>query len=317
MSALEPEAQAILDGDMRAASRLIRRVEDGDPAARPLLQALYRYGGKAQIVGLTGAPGVGKSTLSDQIVATYRSGGKRVAVLAVDPTSPFTGGAILGDRIRMSRHFTDEGVFIRSMATRGHLGGLARATGEAVQVLDAMGWEVILIETVGAGQAEVEVVYLAETVIVALAPGEGDDVQAAKAGIMEIAHIFAVNKAKREGAERTAGMIEEMLSFRDESAADYWRPPVVKTEALDGEGIDDLIRAVGERRRFLESHPAAAERVRRERARQMLTETLKTLAADRFIASREGDAEFRKILDDLADRREDPYTAAERLLKSG
>ncbi|MEE9255691.1 MAG: methylmalonyl Co-A mutase-associated GTPase MeaB [bacterium] len=317
MSALEPEAQAILDGDMRAASRLIRRVEDGDPAARPLLRALYRHGGKAQIVGLTGAPGVGKSTLSDQIVATYRSGGKRVAVLAVDPTSPFTGGAILGDRIRMSRHFTDEGVFIRSMATRGHLGGLARATGEAVQVLDAMGWEVILIETVGAGQAEVEVVHLAETVIVALAPGEGDDVQAAKAGIMEIAHIFAVNKAKREGAERTARMIEEMLNFRDESPEEYWRPPVVKTEALDGEGIDDLIRAIGERRRFLESHPAAAERVRRERARQMLTETLKTLAADRFIASREGDAEFEKILDDLADRREDPYTAAERLLKPG
>ena len=314
MATVESEVQTILEGGVRPATRLIRRVEDGDPSARPVLRELYRYGGHAQIVGLTGAPGVGKSTLTDQLIAAWRAGGKRVAVLAVDPTSPFTGGAILGDRIRMSRHFTDEGVFIRSMATRGHLGGLARAAGEAVQVLDAAGWEIVLIETVGVGQAEVEIVHLAETVILALAPGEGDDVQAAKAGIMEIAHVFAVNKAKREGAERTVMMVEEMLGFRDESAADYWRPPVVKTEAIDGEGIEELVRAVGERREFLKTHPVAAAAVRRERARRMLTETLKSLAADRFIGSREDDESFRKILDSLAERREDPYTAAEKLL---
>ncbi len=314
MSTVESDVQTILAGEIRPASRLIRRVEDGDLSVRPLLRALYRHGGRAQIVGLTGSPGVGKSTLTDQLIAAWRAEGKRVAILAVDPTSPFTGGAILGDRIRMSRHFTDGNVFIRSMATRGHLGGLARATGEAVQVLDAAGWEVILIETVGVGQAEVEIIHLAETVVLAVAPGEGDDVQAAKAGIMEIAHVFAVNKAKREGAERTAQMIEEMLNFRDESAADYWRPPVVKTEALDGRGIRKLIEAIDGRRRFLETHPKAAAEARRLRARQMLTETLKSLAADRFIGAREGDEAFRKILDDIAGRREDPYTAAEKLL---
>ena len=198
----EAELEPILKGDVLAASRLIRRIEDGDPSARPLLKEIYRRGGGARVIALTGAPGVGKSTLVDQLTAAFRARGERVAVLAVDPTSPFTGGAILGDRIRMGRHFTDPDVFIRSMATRGHLGGLARASAEAIQVLDAMGWDVILIETVGVGQAEVEVVHLAETIILGVAPGEGDDGQAAKAGIMEIAHIFAVNKARREGRSR-------------------------------------------------------------------------------------------------------------------
>lgn len=314
MSNIESDAQTILAGEVRPASRLIRRVEDGDPSARPLLRALYRYGGRAQIVGLTGSPGVGKSTLTDQLIAVWRVEGKRVAVLAVDPTSPFTGGAILGDRIRMSRHFTDSHVFIRSMATRGHLGGLAPATGEAVQVLDAAGWEMILIETVGVGQAEVDIMNLADTVVLALAPGEGDDMQAAKAGIMEIAHVFAVNKARREGADRTVRMIEEMLSFRDESIADYWRPPIVRTEALDGEGIQELIGAIDARRKFLEVHPQVAKDARRKRARQMVADALKSIVAERYMGGREDDDVFRKMLDDVVDRREDPYTAAERLL---
>ncbi len=310
------ETAAILSGDVLAASRLIRRIEDGDPSARPLIKEIYRGGGEARTIALTGPPGVGKSTLADQLIGEFRAAGKRVALLAVDPTSPFTGGAILGDRIRLGRHFTDPDVFIRSMATRGHLGGLARASGEAIQVLDAMGWDVILVETVGVGQAEVEVVHMAETVILALAPGEGDDIQAAKAGIMEIAHVFVVNKARREGAERSAKIIEKMLHQGPDRGPDAWRPPVLKTEALVGEGIAGLMEAVSARWAYLESHPEVAEALARARARQVLTETLKTLAAERVIGGREGEPEFQKILADIAARREDPYTAAERLLGS-
>lgn len=316
-SSTESSLEAILSGDLLAATRLIRRIEDGDPAARPLLKALYRRGGSARVIALTGAPGVGKSSLTDQLIAAFRAEGKRVGVLAVDPTSPFTGGAILGDRIRMGRHFTDKGVFIRSMATRGHLGGLARASGEAVQVLDAMGWEVILLETVGVGQAEVEVVHLADTVILVMEPGGGDDVQAAKAGIMEIAHIFAVNKARREGADKTVRLIEEMLNHRHETGGDDgWWPPVVRTEALDGEGISELMEAVSARRSFQEAHPQKLETHGLARARQLLSDELKSLAAERHISAREGEPGFEKLLRDIAGRREDPYTAAERLLNS-
>ncbi len=313
-SSSSPEAAAILSGDVLAASRLIRRIEDGDPAARPLLKEIYRSGRGARTIALTGPPGVGKSTLADQLISEFRAAGKRVALLAVDPTSPFTGGAILGDRVRLARHFTDPGVFIRSMATRGHLGGLARASGEAIQVLDAMGWDVILVETVGVGQAEIEVVHMAETVVLALAPGEGDDVQAAKAGILEIAHIFVVNKARREGAERSVKMIEEMLHLGPDRGPNSWTPPVLKTEALLGEGISDLMEAVSARWTYLASHPEVAEALGRSRARHVLTETIKTLAAGRAIDSREGEPEFQKILADIAARKEDPYTAAERLL---
>lgn len=298
-------------------SRLIRRIEDGDPAVRPALKALYRRGGSARIIALTGPPGVGKSTLADQLIEALRAEGKRVAVLAVDPTSPFTGGAILGDRIRMGRHFADKGVFIRSMATRGHLGGLARATGEAALVLDAMGWDIVLIETVGVGQAEIEAVYLAETVILALAPGGGDDVQAAKAGIMEIAHIFVVNKARREGADSAVKQIEESLNQRPGEGEGDWRPPVLKCEALAGEGIGEIVRALEERREYLSAHPPAAQNLRRVQARQMLSETFRALAAERFVSAREGEPAFEALLAAIAAREEDPYTAAERLLGTG
>ncbi len=311
------DLEALLSGDVRVASRLIRRIEDGDPAIRPALKALYRRGGSARVIALTGPPGVGKSTLADQLIGAYRAEGKRVAVLAVDPTSPFTGGAILGDRIRMGRHFADEGVFIRSMAARGHLGGLARATGEAVVVLDAMGWDIVLIETVGVGQAEIEAVYLAETVILALAPGEGDDIQAAKAGIMEIAHVFVVNKARREGADTAVKLIEESLNQRAAGGEEDWRPPVLKCEALAGEGIEEIIRALGERRDFLGAHPPAAQNLRRARARQLLSETFRALSAERYASAREGEPAFEALLAAIAAREEDPYTAAERLLGPG
>ncbi len=313
------DIEALLSGDVRAASRLIRRIEDGDPAIRPALKTLYRRGGSARVIALTGPPGVGKSTLADQLIGAYRAEGKRVAVLAVDPTSPFTGGAILGDRIRMGRHFADEGVFIRSMAARGHPGGLARATGEAAIVLDAMGWDIVLIETVGVGQAEIEAVYLAETVVLALAPGEGDDIQAAKAGIMEIAHIFVVNKARREGADTAVNLIEESLNQRAGGGGDEedWRPPVLKCEALAGEGIEEIIRALGERRDFLDAHPRAAQNLRRAHARQLLAETFRALASERYASAREGEPAFEALLAAIAAREEDPYTAAERLLGTG
>lgn len=316
MTEVDAQVEEVLSGRVRAASQLIRRIEEGDPAVGPAVCALYRRGGRAKVIGLTGAPGVGKSTLTDQLIAAYRAQGKRVAVLAVDPTSPFTGGAVLGDRIRMSRHFTDRGVFIRSMATRGHLGGLSRATGAAVHILDATGWEVILVETVGVGQAEVDVLHLAETVLLMLAPGAGDDVQAAKAGVMEIAHIFVVNKAKRAGADETARMIEEMLHFHP-AGANGWRPPVLRTEAIDGTGIAELIGAIAERMRFLEANPAEAARLRRVHAHQLLIDAMRTLAVEGFIAPLAADGELETVLDAIVARQEDPYTAAARMLSRG
>jgi len=312
----------ILAGDIRAAARLITRIEDGDPSVRPLLQALYPHGGKARIVGVTGPPGTGKSTLVDQLVAAYRARGVKVGVVAVDPSSPFTGGAILGDRIRMSRHYTDAGVFIRSMAARGHLGGLARATGEAALVLDAMGCGMVFVETVGVGQGEVDVVRIAHAVVLVQAPGGGDDVQAAKAGIMEIGDVFAVNKARREGSDRTVREIEEMLDLRQSPAGhpgarEGWRPPVLKTEAAEGEGIEELARAIDARCAFLEKHPAEGARLRREQARHLLTEVLRDLAAERVLGAAGGTARFEELLDAIAGRREDPYSVALGILGKG
>lgn len=316
------EIAPILAGKVRAAARLITRIEDGDPSARPLLQALYPHGGKARIVGVTGPPGAGKSTLVDQLVALYRARGAKVGVVAVDPSSPFTGGAILGDRIRMSRHYTDPGVFIRSMATRGHLGGLARATGEAALVLDAMGCGVVFVETVGVGQGEVDVVRLAHAVVLVQAPGGGDEIQAAKAGIMEIGDVFAVNKARREGADRTVKEIEEMLDLRHPpaghpGAGEGWRPPVLKTEATEGEGVEALAGAIGARCAYLEAHPGEGARLRREQARHLLAEVLRDLAAERVLRAAGGGARFEALLDAIAERREDPYSAAQAMLEGG
>lgn len=314
MVPVEEVIAPILQGQVRAAAKLITRVENGEPGIRPLLRELYLRGGKARIVGITGPPGVGKSTITDQLVAHWRKAGKRICVVAVDPTSPFTGGAILGDRIRMGRHYTDPGVFIRSMATRGHLGGLSRATTDVVHIMDAMGWEVILIETVGVGQGEVDIIRLAHAVVLVQTPGGGDDVQAAKAGIMEIGDIFAVNKSRRDGADRAVHEIEEMLDFRYGSSDDDWRPPVLKIEALQGEGIEELAGRIEARWRFLSEHREAAKRLSHEQAQGTLMEIFKGLATERLLTQGQGGQSLEETLDAIAERRQDPYSIAERLL---
>ncbi len=232
-------AEKVLAGDARAAARLMRDLDDRVPAAIDELRALHPHTGRAFVLGVTGNPGAGKSTVVDGLIERYRKRGKRVGVVAVDPTSPFSGGAILGDRIRMQRHATDDGVFIRSLATRGHLGGLSRSTGDVVAVLDAMGFDVVIIETVGVGQDEVEIVSTAHTAVVVTVPGLGDDIQAIKAGILEIADVLVVNKADRDGADRTVRDLTHMLDLRGGHPVD-----IVKTVATTGQGIDELVAAI-------------------------------------------------------------------------
>ncbi len=301
-----------LKGNQLAGARLIRMLEEGDPEGVEALKALYPHTGRAFILGLTGPPGAGKSTLVDRIIGEFRRRDKTVGVVAVDPSSPFTGGAILGDRVRMQRHATDPGVFVRSMATRGHLGGLSRATGEAVLVLDAMGFDVILIETVGVGQDEVEIVDLAHTTAVVCLPGMGDDIQAMKAGILEIGDLFIVNKADRPGADELVKQLELMLEMRDfpEGA---WRPPVIKTVAVKNEGIDRLVDTCLAHREHMERSGALARRMA-EREMHFFRELVKEMAAERIFSSWEGTDAFARMLRDLEARRIDPYSAAERLV---
>ena len=299
-------AERVLAGDSRAVARAISVVEREDAASAALIGRLFARTGRALVVGLTGAPGVGKSTLVDRLTTSFRRERLRVGILAVDPTSPFSGGAILGDRIRMQGHAADDGVFVRSMATRGQLGGLARATADARIVLDAAGTDVVLIETVGVGQGEVDVSLTADVSVVVLAPGGGDDVQAIKAGIMEIADVFVVNKADRDGADRTVTEIEGMLSLRDHGTKE-WRPPVVRTSAATGDGIDDVVAAV---RRFADREPVADDRARR-RARARLESILFGRLVERIAAERGLD----DTVDAIVAREVDPYTAARDLVR--
>ena len=299
-------AERVLAGDSRAVARAISVVEREDAASAALIGRLFARTGRALVVGLTGAPGVGKSTLVDRLTATFRREGLRVGVLAVDPTSPFSGGAILGDRIRMQGHAADEGVFVRSMATRGQLGGLSRATDDARIVLDAAGTDVVLIETVGVGQGEIDVSRTADVSVVVLAPGSGDDVQAIKAGIMEIADVFVVNKADRDGADRTVAEIEGMLSLRERRAGE-WRPPVVKSCAVSGTGINDVVAAV---RRFEERGLVAADRDRR-RAR----DRLESILVGRLVERVRTEQGIDEAIDAVVAREIDPYTAAGNLVR--
>lgn len=332
-------AERVLAGEVRAAARLMRDLDDRLPEAEATLRALFPRTGRAYVVGLTGAPGAGKSSLTDRLIGHYRRQGKTVGVVAVDPTSPFSGGAILGDRIRMQDHALDEGVFIRSLGTRGHLGGLSRSTSDLVQVMDAMGKDVILVETVGVGQDEIEVASLAHTVVVVAVPGLGDDVQAIKAGVLEIADVFAVNKADREGADRTVRDLQTMLELRrtvmglgpatgDHDAAHRftggpvplaapaqagWEPPIVRTVAVRDEGVAELISAVDAHRAHLEATGGRrAREVARARAAfvAVLRERLLAGALARLEAEK---GRLDAVAERIAARSADPYQLADEL----
>ncbi len=301
----DPLIEHLLAGEPRAIARAISLVEDETPQGTALVAAIYPHTGRACLVGVTGPPGAGKSTLVDRLIARIRGTGLTVGVIAVDPSSPFTGGALLGDRVRMSAHAADAGVFIRSMATRGHLGGLSRATGDAALILDAAGTGVVIIETVGVGQDEVEIVGTADVALVLLVPGAGDDVQAIKAGIMEIADIFVVNKADRDGADRVVQSVAANLSLQT-FAQDEWRPPIVKTDAITGTGVEALWDEVA---RFRE-HSARTGGTRR-RARHETR--LRSLLASRFLRHVDQTVparEWQATLDRIAAREIDPYSAA-------
>jgi LAO/AO transport system kinase len=305
-------AKRILEGDIRAASRLMRDIDDRMPSALEPLKELYPKTGRAYIIGITGPPGSGKSTVVDKMVDIFRKEGKSVGIVAVDPTSPFTGGAILGDRIRMQRHATDEGVFIRSLATRGCLGGLTRSTQDIINVMDAMGKDIILVETVGVGQDEVEIVNTAHTSIVILVPGLGDDIQAIKAGIIEIGDIFVINKCDREGAdkiERDLRMVLEMGRKRD----DAWDPLIFRTEAILGKGIFELVYGIYRHKQALEKNKAL-ERKLRERTKTTFLEVLESEVMAHFMEKMEKEGDWDKIIDDLMHRRTDPYSVAEKVM---
>ena len=310
-------AERVLAGDPRAIARAITLVENEDPAGAELVRAIFARTGRAFLVGMTGPPGAGKSTLVDRLIAELRRQGRTVGVVAVDPTSPFTGGAVLGDRLRMQTHAADVGVFIRSMATRGHLGGLARATSDAALVLDAAGKDVVVIETVGVGQDEVDIVRTADISIVTLVPGMGDEVQALKAGIMEIADIFVVNKADREGADRLVSAIEANLSLQHYGDGE-WRPPILKTTATSGSGVSELAAAIDAFRDHASGRApahasgardtmAARRRIRGEyRLRELVARLFMYHLERRVLAA----GELEAMVDRIAARELDPYTAA-------
>jgi len=303
---------AARSGAPRAVARLISLVEDGHPALREVMAALAPHTGRAHIFGITGSPGVGKSTLTNALVSALRARGQRVGILAVDPSSPFSGGALLGDRIRMQDHALDSGVYIRSMASRGHLGGLSWTTPQALRVLDAAGCDVVVVETVGVGQSEVEVAGLADTTMVLLAPGMGDGIQAAKAGILEIGDIFIVNKADRDGADATVRDLRHMISLGEGTAPDLWRPPVLKTVAARGDGIDEVMTAIDDHFAWMEGSGTLRERRVRRAGDEIEAIAIQALRA------RIGDLRHGQGVDELAghvvDGTSDPYAAADKIL---
>ena len=300
-------------GDPRALARLVSLVENRSPELRAVMKAIAPYTGQARVIGLTGSPGVGKSTVTAALVAAYRAAGQRVGVLAVDPTSPFSGGALLGDRVRMQNHATDDGVFIRSMASRGQLGGLAWATPQALRILDAAGFGLVLIETVGVGQAELEIASLADTTLVIVAPGMGDSIQAAKAGILEIADVFVVNKSDRPGAQEVVRDLRTMLSM-GEWPPGRWKPPIVSTAvaASDRAGLDDLVERIGQHQAWLDSSGELAAR-RQTRAREEIAAIAVAVLRERMGAL-PGDQRMAELAARVAAGETDPYTAADELV---
>jgi len=307
----EDIAKKVLAGDHRSIAKAITLIENNVPEAQKLISLIYPYTGKAHIIGLTGPGGSGKSTLIEKMVREYRKRNKTVGVIAVDPTSPFTGGAFLGDRIRMQELSTDQGVFIRSMATRNYLGGIAKATRDAVKILDAAGKNVVIVETVGAGQSEVEIIKVAQTIVVIHAPGLGDEIQAIKAGLMEIADIFIVNKADRENAEKAVMDIKAMLQLNNKEKE--WKLPVLKTVAITGEGVPQLIEKIEEHKRFLEKEGGSKKMLFKVEAE--LTEAIKEKATNLLIEELKKEGKFEELLQKILEKKIDPSSAAEKLLQ--
>ncbi|GCD95119.1 methylmalonyl Co-A mutase-associated GTPase MeaB [Embleya hyalina] len=300
------------EGKPRAVARLISMVEDASPRLREVMAALAPLTGNAYVIGLTGSPGVGKSTSTTALVSAYRRLGRRVGVLAVDPSSPFSGGALLGDRVRMQDHATDPGVYIRSMASRGHLGGLAWSTPQALRVLDAAGCDVVIVETVGVGQSEVEIASMADSTVVLLAPGMGDGIQAAKAGILEIGDLYVVNKADRDGAATTARELGHMLSLGEARGPGDWRPPIVKTVASRGEGVDEVVEALEKHRAWMEA--GGELRLRRRRRVADEVEAIAVTALRARIGDLRGGRRLESLADQVLSGSLDPYAAADELI---
>jgi LAO/AO transport system kinase len=310
---VEELARGVLKGDRGSIAKAITLIENSMPEAQKLIATIFPRTGKAHVIGLTGAGGAGKSTLAEKVVREYRHRNKTVGVVAVDPSSPFTGGAFLGDRIRMQELTLDEGVFIRSMATRNYAGGIARATKDAVKVLDAAGKDVVIVETVGAGQSEVEIVKVADTVVVVHAPGLGDEIQAIKAGIMEIADVFVVNKADRDNANKAVMDIQAILQLSSKEGG--WKPPVLKTVALTGEGVPELIEKLEEHRGFLEKDPESRLRLLRAEAEVELVEAIKAKVVGLIVDDLRAEGKLERFLQKILRRELDPASAAEELLK--
>lgn len=308
----QPLIDRVTAGEPTAVARAISKVEDNAADSAELMKQIFPHTGRALIIGITGSPGAGKSTLVDKLAAFYRKNGERVGIIAVDPSSPFTGGAILGDRIRMQTLSLDKGVFIRSMATRGNLGGLARSTVEAAAILDAAGYEKIIIETVGVGQDEIEIAKTADVCVVVLVPGMGDDVQTMKAGIMEIGDVLVINKADRDGVLRTEKELESLLSF---AAHADWQPPIVKTVAIESKGIEDLAAAIESSREFQKTAPASAER-RQAIARWRILELLRERLVAQTLNADSASEKLDRLAAEVASKKRDPYSAVDELIKN-
>lgn len=308
--------EKVVAGDVRAAARLIRKIDDGAPGVRETLKALHPHTGRAYVIGITGAPGVGKSTLVDQLVHQLRQRGKTVGVLAVDPTSPFSGGAILGDRVRMQRHSLDQGVFIRSLATRGHFGGLTQSTRSAIAVLDAMGKDYIVVETVGVGQDEVDVVRNAHTTVIVVIPGMGDDIQAIKAGILEVGDVFVINKSDHPGADKTRMELKLMLDIsRGRRGEIRWEPPILLAQAANGIGVENLLEHIqGHRDHMGTMPPESQQRIREEKIRSELTEMVKGRLIEEVLGNITDSREFQEAVCSILQGTKDPYSVCDELL---